>query len=70
MDFWDIGPGELLLILIVALLVFGPGKIFEVCREMGKIVHQIRKASTDFTTQVTRELEEEKKSSAAPQEKH
>ncbi|MBI2831262.1 MAG: twin-arginine translocase TatA/TatE family subunit [Chloroflexi bacterium] len=61
MDFLDVGAGELLLILIVALLVLGPGKIVEVARELGKIVRSIRKASSDFTTQITRELEEEKK---------
>ena len=61
MDFLDIGPGELLLILIVALIIFGPGKIVEVSRQLGKTVRAFRKASSELTAQVTKELESEEK---------
>ena len=61
MDFLGIGPGELLLILIIALIVFGPGKIVEVSRQLGKTVRAFRKASSELTAQVTKELESEEK---------
>ncbi len=66
MDFLGIGPGEVLVILIVALLVFGPEKLVEIGKTLGKTVHSFRKAASDLTTQVTKELEEEK-SAAKPQ---
>lgn len=62
MDFFGIGAGELFLIIVVALLVWGPGRIVEVGRTLGKVSRTIRKASSEFTTQLTREWEEEEKS--------
>ncbi len=61
MDFLGIGWGEILLILIVALLVFGPGKMVEVAKTLGKTVNAFKKAAGEFTSQVSKELEEEKK---------
>ncbi|MDO8568739.1 MAG: twin-arginine translocase TatA/TatE family subunit [Dehalococcoidales bacterium] len=60
MDFLGIGPGEVLLILIVALLVVGPEKLVDVSKTLGKTVNSFKKAATDMTTQVTREIEAEK----------
>ncbi len=60
MDFFDIGPGEILLILIVALIVFGPERLVDIGKSLGKTVHSFRKAASDLTTQVTREIEETK----------
>jgi TatA/E family protein of Tat protein translocase len=47
MDFFGIGPGELLLIVIIALMTFGPGKMVEASRQLGKMVRAFRKASSD-----------------------
>jgi Tat protein translocase TatB subunit len=57
MGFLGIGTWEILLILILALIILGPGKLTEFARTLGKIVRAIRKASTELTTAVTRELE-------------
>ena len=57
MGFLGIGTWEILLILILALIILGPGKLTEVARTLGKTVRAIRKASTDLTTAVTRELD-------------
>ena len=68
MDFFGIGGWEILLILIVALIIMGPGKIPEIARTMGRTVRAIRKASAELTTAVTRELdvaEKAEKSAAA-----
>ena len=67
MDFFGIGPGELVLILIVALIFVGPGKIAEIGKTLGKTVRAIRQASTNFTTAVTREIDAEEKSSSPKQ---
>jgi Sec-independent protein translocase protein TatA len=57
MDFLGIGPWEIVLILIIALIFLGPGKIVDFARTLGKWVRAIRRAGTDFTTIVTREIE-------------
>jgi Tat protein translocase TatB subunit len=62
MDFFGIGFGELVLILLLALIVFGPGKLPEVARTIGRISRNLKKMSSDLTTAVTKEigLEEER----------
>lgn len=57
MDFFGIGLGELILILIVALIIWGPKRLPEIARTLGKTVRALRKATYDFTSQVTRELD-------------
>lgn len=61
MDFLGIGWEEVLLILIVALLLWGPGRIVEISRTLGKTVRAFKKAASELTTQVGKELEEQKK---------
>ena len=59
------GTMEILLILLVALIVFGPGRIVEIGRTLGKLVRALRKASFDLTAAVTKELESEQKESSS-----
>jgi len=61
MNFFGIGTGEVILVLLVALIIWGPGRIAEVGRTLGTIVRTLRKATFDLTTQVTKELESEEK---------
>lgn len=46
---FNIGPGELILILVIALVVLGPGKLPDVAQSLGKSVREFRKAATDVT---------------------
>ena len=43
-----IGTSELLMVLFVALLVFGPRKLPELGRSLGQALNQLRAASDDF----------------------
>lgn len=43
-----IGTSELLVVLVVALIVFGPRKLPELGRSLGQALHQVRSASEDF----------------------
>ncbi len=61
MDFFGMGAGEILLILVVALIIWGPGKIPEIARTLGRTVRAFRKATSDLTTAVTKELSTEGK---------
>ena len=46
------GPLELVIILVIALLVLGPGKLPEVGSALGKSIREFRKASTDMADAV------------------
>ncbi len=63
MHFFDMGMGEILLILVVALIIWGPGKLPEIARTLGKTVRALRKASFDLTTQISKELDSKEKDS-------
>ena len=61
MGFLGIGSWEILLILVLGLIILGPGKLTDFARTLGKTVRAIRKARADLTTAVTREIEEARK---------
>jgi sec-independent protein translocase protein TatA len=44
---FNIGPGELILVLIIALIVVGPGKLPEVGAAIGRSLREFRRAATD-----------------------
>jgi len=44
---FGIGPGELIIVLIIALIVVGPGKLPDVGSALGKSIREFRKASVD-----------------------
>jgi TatA/E family protein of Tat protein translocase len=44
---FNIGPGELIIVLIIALIVVGPGKLPDVGAALGKSIREFRKAATD-----------------------
>ncbi|MDP3879005.1 MAG: twin-arginine translocase TatA/TatE family subunit [Dehalococcoidales bacterium] len=67
MGFLDMGPMEILLILIVALIIWGPDKLPELARTVGKTLRTFRKATSDLTSVVTRELDLEEKKPQPPQ---
>lgn len=43
----NLGPTELIIILVIALLVLGPGKLPEVGTALGKSIREFRKAASD-----------------------
>ena len=43
----DIGPVELVIILVIALLVIGPGKLPDVGAALGRSIREFRKAASD-----------------------
>ena len=50
------GVGDTLLIVVIALIVFGPKKLPEISRQLGKLLYEFRKASNDFKFQIEEEL--------------
>jgi sec-independent protein translocase protein TatA len=45
-----LGAPELILILVIALVIFGPGKLPEIGKSVGKALTEFKKASKDMTS--------------------
>ena len=55
--FGSIGFPELLAIMAVALLVFGPKKLPEVGKSLGKALREFRKTSDDIKEKIEEEIQ-------------
>lgn len=58
--FGTLGGPELLLILVIALIVFGPRKLPEIGKSVGKMLVEFRRASNDFKRTIEDEVEADK----------
>jgi sec-independent protein translocase protein TatB len=56
MNILGMGPAELLLIFVIALIVLGPGKLPEVARTLGKAMRELRRMSIEVTAEFVKEL--------------
>jgi sec-independent protein translocase protein TatA len=55
--FGSIGPMELILIFVIALLVFGPKKLPEIGRSVGKALREFKKTSDEIKGRIEEEIE-------------
>ena len=53
----NIGFPELIVIFVVALLVFGPKRLPELGRSLGRGMAEFRRASSDLKNSIEREIE-------------
>lgn len=58
---FGLGFTEILVILVVALLVFGPDRLPELARNLGKGLAEFRRASSDLRRSVMEAAEEPKR---------
>jgi TatA/E family protein of Tat protein translocase len=54
---FNVGPLELVIVLVIALLVIGPRRLPEMGNSLGKTIREFRKASSDVTDAVSLEPE-------------
>ncbi|OGD26988.1 MAG: twin arginine-targeting protein translocase TatB [Candidatus Aminicenantes bacterium RBG_13_63_10] len=57
--FGSIGLPELIIIFIVALLVFGPKKLPEVGKSVGKVIRDFKKSTEDIKSKIEDEIKAE-----------
>jgi TatA/E family protein of Tat protein translocase len=62
----NIGAPELIIILVIALLILGPGKLPEVGASLGKSIREFRKASTDLQESVKVDVDTSPLPASAP----
>jgi Tat protein translocase TatB subunit len=58
--FGTLGGPELFLIFVVALIIFGPRKLPEIGKSLGKMMGEFRRASNEFRSTIENEVEAEK----------
>jgi len=56
-DFLNVGPWELVLVLIIAILVAGPKRMVEIARTLGEFSRQLRDLSREFTSALQAEID-------------
>jgi len=57
-NIFGIGLPEMAVIMVLALLVFGPKKLPEIGRSLGKAIRSFQDASREFETEFQREAEQ------------
>ncbi len=57
----NIGVPGLILILVLALIIFGPKKLPEIGRAFGQTLREFKKSTRELTSDVMDDLEDEKK---------
>jgi sec-independent protein translocase protein TatB len=53
----NLGMSEMIFIFLLALIIFGPRKLPEIGREIGKALAELKRASNDFKSQLENEIE-------------
>lgn len=53
--FFNMSGGEILIILLVVFIVFGPSKIPELARSLGRVMNEVKKASGDLSREFRKE---------------
>jgi sec-independent protein translocase protein TatA len=52
---FNFGPGEVMLLFLVVLLLFGPSQIPKMARGLGQALKEFKKAQREITDEVNRE---------------
>src|SRR5271165_6604105 len=52
----NLGMPEMIFIFLLALVIFGPKKLPELGRQLGKVLAEFKKASNDFKSQLETEM--------------
>jgi sec-independent protein translocase protein TatA len=64
--FGSIGMPELIVIFVIALLVFGPRKLPDLGRSLGKTLAEFRKASNELRSTLEEEVRLDEQKAAVP----
>lgn len=63
---FNIGPTELIVVLVIALIVFGPRRLPEVGRTIGKSLREFRRASEELKDELRLNLDDDDLPATSP----
>ena len=55
-EFMNLGFSEMIFLFFLALLIFGPKKLPEIGRQVGRALNEFKRASDEFKSQITSEI--------------
>jgi sec-independent protein translocase protein TatA len=61
----SLGMPELIVIFIIALIIFGPRKLPELGRSLGRGIAEFKKATTELQTKLEEEIDQEQHGGAS-----
>ncbi len=57
MEIFGVGPAELVLILIVVLIIFGPEQLPEIAKKIGGATNELRRGLDDISSEMNENLQ-------------
>jgi sec-independent protein translocase protein TatA len=54
--FFNISTGEIFIILLIVFIIFGPGKIPEIAKKLGRALYEIKRASFEIKREINSEI--------------
>ena len=65
----SLGPWELVIILFIVLIIFGPKKLPEMGRSIGKAIKEFKNAGREIQNDIVEGIEEDEKKTTKPANK-
>jgi TatA/E family protein of Tat protein translocase len=66
--FGSLGMPELIVILVIALIIFGPRKLPELGRSLGRSLSEFKRASNELRQTLDEEIRVEQRNASTPEE--
>ncbi len=68
--FFNISTGEIIIVMLMVFIIFGPGKIPEIAKKLGRALYEVKRASSDIKREIDVEVRkmEQKESKPKPKE--
>lgn len=63
----NLGFSEMVFLFLLALIIFGPKKMPEIGRQIGKALNEFKRASNEFKAQIETEIANIERETATPQ---